>query len=142
MNPQEPTGKYVNGGRSSKKDYENCDQEIDTAPEPTVPLSMRTMQCYGLSGPGWLSLLRFDEYLPSTEVQDFGNKTSKKHSGWDWPPICINPDAHCSASIYQQLVLRQIHTEQPQDHAGDHSVIPPVAHHLGDKLMPGQPTTQ
>src|SRR6266699_2682294 len=54
MNPQEPTGKYVNGSRSSKKDYENCDQEIDTAPEPTVPLSMRIMQCYGLSGPGWL----------------------------------------------------------------------------------------
>src|SRR6266581_9463836 len=98
VNPQEPAREYINGCRTCQKESKDRTQEEDAAPEPTVPpvyTCMRTSQRRGSLGPGGPSLLRFDEYLPSTEVQDFGNKTSKKHSGWDWPPICISPDAHC-----------------------------------------------
>src|SRR6266851_8569385 len=127
VNPQEPAGERVNGGRTCQKECQDRAEKVGAAPEPAIPLvftAIRTGKCSrhpawgagipiyrgtdpcGRPGPGSsLSLLCFDEYTPSPEVQDFGNKTSKKHSGRDWPPICINPDAHRSTSAYRQFEL-------------------------------------
>src|SRR6266851_266521 len=127
VNPQEPAREVVNGSRRCEKQSEDRAEEEGAAPEPAIPLvftSIRTGKCSrhpawgagipicrgtdpcGRPGPDRsLSLLCFDEYTPSPDVQDFGNKTSKKHSGRDWPPICINPDAHRSTSAYRQFEL-------------------------------------
>src|SRR5215471_6644632 len=98
VNPQESAREYVNGGRTRQKERQDRAVEVGATPEPAIPLVFTPISTGKYSGdhcgrPGSsLSLLRFDEYTPSPEVQDFGNKTSKKHSGRDWPPICINPD--------------------------------------------------
>src|SRR6266702_6746568 len=102
VNPQEPAREGVNGGRTCQKERQDRAEEVGAAPEPAIPLvftAIRTAKCRGdpCGRPGpdsSLSLLRFDEYTPSPEVQDFGNKTSKKHSRRNRPPICINPDVH------------------------------------------------
>src|SRR5258708_39648070 len=82
VNPEEPAREYVNGGRISEKDNKDSTQEVGTTPEPAVPLiSTGTGQFRGSRGTGGLPLLRFDEYLPPTKVQDFGDKAPEKYNG-------------------------------------------------------------
>src|ERR1017187_5250436 len=143
VDPEEPTREYVYRGRIPGNEEQDRDQEIDAAPEPAIPpvqAGIRTGLSKGSRGPGSiLRLFLYVEYPPSTEVQDFGDKTPEQYGGWEWPPIGINPDGHCSTSPYQQYALRNQQSEQPYDQARNHRVVPPVASNLGDVLMPGNP---
>jgi hypothetical protein len=102
MHPEEPTRKQVKGSRISNKGYQDCDQEIDAAPEPAIPCIFSGLGTgtgrRGYGPGGFFRAFFYYEYIPSTEVQDFRNKASKQYDGWYRPPIGIYPDIHCRTS--------------------------------------------
>src|SRR5260370_38287905 len=99
MNPEEPAGEYVDGGRIPEKDKKDSTQEVGTTPEPAVPLiSTGTGQFRGSRGTGGLSLLRFEEDLPPTKVQGFGGKGPAKYNRGGFPPLFLKPNINYGAS--------------------------------------------
>jgi hypothetical protein len=80
MNPEQSAGEYVDGSRTRQKQSEDRTQKVGATPEPATPpvfYSLRAVKCLMSFGPGGFGLLRFDEYAPPSEVEDFSNKTSK-----------------------------------------------------------------
>src|SRR6266567_831850 len=146
MNPEDSAGERVNGNRYCHQEKKDCAEEKDAALEPAIPsifTSFNAGECRGClyrslsQAPiqQCLTLLPLDEHKPSTKVQDLSSKTSKKHSRWDGPPICISPDAHYSASSYQHnshYRLSHGQPKQPHNQAGSRCVIPPVANNLSN----------
>src|SRR5258708_741865 len=105
VNPQQMACEYVNGCRSGEQESKESAEKEGAAPEPEVPLRFTNNsigECRRNHGSDRVfSPYILDDDTPTSEVQDFGNKTSKQQIRWDRPPVCINPDVHCCTPLYQ-----------------------------------------
>src|ERR1019366_5296247 len=119
MHPKELTCQYVNGRRGRQQKNHKRTYKEDAAPEPAIPpgftLIRRSKDSLGI----FLRLYFSDEYTPATEVQDFGNKTSKQHKWWKRPPICINPDIHVLPRPSDEK-----RSDQPHHQGRNYGIVP------------------